>query len=115
MESAWLNVLTGISQGSFDTLFVKDANGNWINILTLGASGGGGGSGVVQSAQAPLYITNGVISVDLASYLTSNQITTLLTAYSTTTQINSDDTVGDVERSLSTLDDSASSSSTAGS
>ena len=88
MESAWLNVLTGISQGSFDTLFVKDANGNWINILTLGASGGGGGSGVVQSAQAPLYITNGVISVDLASYLTSNQITTLLTAYSTTTQIN---------------------------
>ncbi len=88
MESAWLNVLTGISQGSFDTLFVKDANGNWINILTLGGSGGGGGSGIVQSAQAPLSISYGVISVDLASYLTSNQITTLLTAYSTTTQIN---------------------------
>ena len=39
MESAWLNVLTGISQGSFDTLFVKDANGNWVNILSLGGSG----------------------------------------------------------------------------
>ena len=87
MESAWLNVLTGISQGSFDTLFVKDANGNWVNILSL-SGGGGGGSGVVQSAQAPLSISYGVISVDLTSYLTSNQITTLLTAYSTTTQIN---------------------------
>ena len=36
----WLNVLTGISQGSFDKLYVKDANGDMVDVLTIGGSGG---------------------------------------------------------------------------
>ena len=31
----WLNALTGISQGSFDILYVKNANGDMVNVLTL--------------------------------------------------------------------------------
>ena len=39
-HDTWLNVLTGLSQGSFDTLYVKNANGDMVNVLTLGGSGG---------------------------------------------------------------------------
>ena len=31
----WLNVLTGISQGSFDKIYLRDASGNMIDLLTL--------------------------------------------------------------------------------
>ena len=39
-HDTWLNVLTGLSQGSFDTLYVKNANGVMVNVLSLGGSGG---------------------------------------------------------------------------
>ena len=31
----WLNVLTGISQGSFDKIYLRDASGNMVDLLTL--------------------------------------------------------------------------------
>ena len=39
---SWHNLLTGISQGSFDKIFIKDVNGQLTDILTLIGSGGGG-------------------------------------------------------------------------
>ena len=70
----WLNVLTGISQGSFDTLYVKNASGDMVNVLTLiGAS-----AGAVSSATAPLYISSGILSIDLSNYTNTAGLTTLL-------------------------------------
>ena len=63
---SWLNVLTGMSQGSFDKIFIKDVNGQMVDILTL-ISGGGGGA--VSSATLPLSISNGVLSISLAGYI----------------------------------------------
>ncbi len=63
---SWLNVLTGISQGSFDKIVIKDVNGQMVDILTL-ISGGGGGA--VSSATLPLSISNGVLSISLAGYI----------------------------------------------
>ena len=48
----WLNVLTGISQGFFDEIYIRDANGNVVDILKL--VGGGSSGGAVTSATAPL-------------------------------------------------------------
>ena len=70
----WLNILTGISQGSFDTLYVKNANGDMVNVLTLiGTS-----AGAVSSATAPLNISGGVLSFDLSSYTNTTGLTSLL-------------------------------------
>ena len=70
----WLNVLTGISQGSFDTLYVKNASGDMVNVLTLiGAS-----AGAVSSATAPLNISSGILSIDLSNYTNTAGLTTLM-------------------------------------
>ena len=53
----WLNMLTGLSQANFDKLYIKDANGNVVDILTLLGQGGGSG-GNVQSVSAPLVLSN---------------------------------------------------------
>ena len=37
----WLNVLTGMSQGSFDKVYLRDASGNMVDLLTLLAGAGG--------------------------------------------------------------------------
>ena len=60
------NLLTGLSEGSFDRLLVRNASGQLVNILTLvGGGSGGSGSGLVTSAAAPLQIdSNGRISLD---------------------------------------------------
>ena len=57
----WLNMLTGLSQGNFDKLYIKDSNGAVVDILTLLGQGGSGGT--VSSATLPLSITNGVLSI----------------------------------------------------
>ena len=64
----WLNMLTGLSQGNFDKLYIKNANGNVVDILTLLGQGGGSG-GTVSSATLPLSITNGVLSLDLSGLM----------------------------------------------
>ena len=61
------NLFTGLSEGSFDTLKIRDSSGQLVNILTLigGGGSGGSGSGLVTSAAAPLQIdSNGRISLD---------------------------------------------------
>ncbi len=72
---AWRNVLTGISQGSFDRIFVKNVNGEMVDIITLLVSAGG----ITQVTAAwPLSITasSGARQcvVDLASYSTTVQM-----------------------------------------
>ena len=37
---SFLNLLTGLAQGRFDELEVRDAQGNMVDILTLVGSGG---------------------------------------------------------------------------
>ena len=70
----WLNILTGISQGSFDTLYVKNTSGDMVNVLTLiGAS-----AGAVSSATAPLNISSGILNIDLSTYTKMAGLTTLL-------------------------------------
>ena len=96
------NVFTGISQGAFDVLRVRDASGQMVNILTL--TGGGGGSvtsvvaplilnsgslsldtsGIASSAASPLSLTNGHLTIDLTAYSTTSQITQALLNYVTT-------------------------------
>ena len=44
----WHNLLSGISQGSFDKIYIRVANGNMVDILTLQEQ-------VVQ-LQVPLYL-----------------------------------------------------------
>ena len=69
--STFHNLLTGLSEGSFDRLLVRNASGQLVNILTLvGGGSGGSGGGLVTSAAAPLQIdSNGRISLDNFSQL----------------------------------------------
>jgi len=92
----WHNLLSGISQGSFEKIYVKDANGIMTDILILIAAGGGSGSGAVTSANLPLSINNGVLSLDVSGFATAatsplnlqNGLLTIdLNQYSTTSQI----------------------------
>ena len=62
----WHNLLSGISQGSFDKIYIKAANGGMTDLLTLmGAAAGA----AVNSATAPLSIKNGVLSINLTGYI----------------------------------------------
>ena len=53
----WYNLLTGLSQGAFDRLEVRDSNGTMQNILTLLGNSGGGGISDVQ-VSAPLSVAS---------------------------------------------------------
>ncbi len=86
----WHNLLSGISQGAFDKIYVKDNNGAMKDILTLLAGAGG----TVTSAALPLSINSGVLNLHLSRFstpastppsLTRGQMTIDLTSYSTTT------------------------------
>jgi hypothetical protein len=86
---AWRNVLTGISQGSFDRIFVKNVDGEMVDIITLLGSAGGitevtGGGVVTIIANAGAR----QVVVNLSSYSTTAQINTLFDNYSTTAQMN---------------------------
>ena len=59
---SWTNVLTGISQGTFDQIYLRDSSGNIVDLLTLIAAGSGGG-GTVTSAALPLSISSGALSL----------------------------------------------------
>ena len=64
---------TGLSQGDFHVLRVL-SSGQMVDILALVAGGGSGGA--VSSAQAPLSLAAGVLSIDLSSYLSAGAIAT---------------------------------------
>ena len=105
----WHNLLSGISQGSFDKIYVRDANGNMVDLLTLlAASGGSGGtvtsaslplsidnagalsldaSGFATAATSPLNLQNGLLTIDLSQYSTTSQIAAILANYVTSTSL----------------------------
>ena len=70
--------LTGLSRGRFHELEIRDSSGAFQDVLSLIAAGSGGGAGAVSSAQTPLSISGGVLSIDLSGYTDSAALTTLL-------------------------------------
>ena len=70
--------LTGLSRGRFHELEIRDSSGAFQDVLSLIAAGSGGGAGVVSSAQTPLSISGGVLSIDLSGYTDSASLATLL-------------------------------------
>ena len=79
----WLNVLTGISQGSFDKIYLRDASGNMVDLLTLLGSLGSV-TDVISNSSELVVTTNGttkVLTLSLGGYVTSTALTNALAAY----------------------------------
>ena len=71
----WLNVLTGISQGSFDKVYLRDASGNMVDLLTLLSSLGGGITDVISQSSELVVTTSGttkILTLNLGGYLSSS-------------------------------------------
>ena len=83
IHTFFLNMLTGEAEGEFDLLKVRDSNGDMINILSLLS-----GVGIINSAQQPLSISNGVLSIDLSTHVTNTALTNALALYTVTTNLN---------------------------
>ena len=78
-------ITNGLTQGNFTLLQVLDPTTNQlVNILTLINNATGG----IPSAQAPLAINTGVLSIDLSAYSTTTAIQTLLNNYTDTAGLN---------------------------
>ena len=74
-HDTWLNVLTGISQGSFDKIYLKDASGNMVDLLTLLGTLGGGITDVISQSSELVVTTNGTtktLTLNLGGYLSSS-------------------------------------------
>ena len=74
-HDTWLNVLTGISQGSFDNIYLKDASGNMVDLLTLLGTLGGGITDVISQSSELVVSTNGttkILTLNLGGYLSSS-------------------------------------------
>ena len=70
----WLNVLTGISQGSFDKIYLRDANENMVDLLTLLGTLDGGITDVISQSSELVVSTNGatrILTLNLGGYLSS--------------------------------------------
>ena len=83
----WLNVLTGISQGSFDKIYIRDASGNMIDLLTLLGSLGGGITDLTSNSSELVVTTNGttkILTLNLGGYVTNTALTNALAAYTDT-------------------------------
>ena len=61
-RETWLNVLTGISQGSFDKIYLRDANGNVVDLLTLLGSLGSV-TDVISKSSELVVTTNGTTKI----------------------------------------------------
>ena len=86
----WLNVLTGISQGSFDTIYLRDASGNLVDLLTLLGSLGGGITNLTSNSSELVVTTDGtteILTLNLGGYMTSTALTNALAAYTDTTAL----------------------------
>ena len=76
----WYNLLTRLSQGAFDVLEVRDANGNMTNILALI----GNSSNAISDVQvsAPLTVASSgtvrTVGINMGSYSTTAQTQVLL-------------------------------------
>ena len=85
----WLNVLTGISQGSFDKIYLRDASGNMVDLLTLLGSSGSV-MNVISNSSELVVTTNGttkILTLNLGGYVTSTALTNALAAYTDTTAL----------------------------
>ena len=85
----WLNVLTGISQGSFDNIYRRDASGNMVDLLTLLGSLGSV-TDVISTSSELVVTTNGttkILALNLGGYVTSTALTNALAAYTDTTAL----------------------------
>ena len=79
------SITNGLTQGNFTLLQVLDPTTNQlVNILTLINSATGG----IQTAQAPLALNAGVLSIDLSTYSSTTAIQTLLNNYTDTAGLN---------------------------
>ena len=76
------NIFSGLSQGEFDSLKVRDANGQMVDVLTLG-----GGS--ITSVVAPLILSGSQLSIDLSPYALSADVTQALQSYVTQAALQS--------------------------
>ena len=76
----WYNLLTGLSQGAFDVLEVRDANGSMTNILTLIGNSSNAISDVQVSAPLTVASSGSVrtVGINLGSYSTTAQTQVLL-------------------------------------
>ena len=76
----WYNLLTGLSQGAFDVLEVRDGNGNMTNILTLIGNSSNAISDVQVSAPLTVASSGSVrtVGINLGSYSTTAQVQALL-------------------------------------
>ena len=76
----WYNLLTGLSQGAFDVLEVRDSNGSMTNILTLLGNSGSGITDVQVSAPLTVASSGTVrsVGINLGSYSTTAQTQVLL-------------------------------------
>jgi hypothetical protein len=86
----WLNVLTGISRGSFDKIYIRDANGNMVDLLTLLGSIGGGITDVISQSSELVVSTNGstkILTLNLGGHVTNTALTNALAAYTDTTAL----------------------------
>ena len=86
----WLNVLTGISQGSFDKIYIRDASGNMIDLLTLLGSFGGGITDHTSNSSELVVTTQGttkILTLNLGGYVTNTALTNALAAYTDTTAL----------------------------
>ena len=77
-DDTWHNLLSGISQGSFDKIYLKDGNGAVSDILALLAGAGG----TVASATLPLSIHSGVLNLELSGFCTSGSIPIMVDKWS---------------------------------
>ena len=71
----WHNLPSGISQGSFDKIILRDANGNMVDLLTLLGTLGGGITDVISQSSELVVATNGttrILTLNLSGYLSSS-------------------------------------------
>jgi hypothetical protein len=79
-EAPWLNTFTGTSQGSFDKLYLRGADGTYTDLLTLLGTAGEGVAEVIGGGLVSI-VTNGdqrQVVIDLSGYSTSVQAAALL-------------------------------------
>ena len=78
----WKNILTGISQGSFDKIYLRDASGNMVDLLTLLGSLGSV-TDVISNSSELVVTTSGttkILTLNLGGYPTSTTLTNALAA-----------------------------------
>ena len=76
MHDTWLNVLTGISQVSYDKFYLRDASGNMVDLLTLLGSLGTVTNVIANSSQL-VVTTNGttkILTLNLSGCMTSTAL-----------------------------------------